>query len=48
MFDPENLENEIFQLVTLTPLRREEILALLKRVEGRVKAIPVVKVKPAP
>lgn len=40
----QNLENEIYQRVTLTPATRAEILKLLANVAARVKALPTVKI----
>lgn len=42
------LENQVMALVTLSPLTRAEIFALLGRVAARVASIPVKKVRPAP
>jgi hypothetical protein len=44
MFDPKKVENEVYALVTLAPLKKEEILALLAAVKTRVETLPTFKV----
>lgn len=41
---PKLLEDDIYDLLTLTPIRAEDLLAILARVKRRVSALPALRV----
>jgi hypothetical protein len=45
-FDPKLVEDQIYDLATISPLHKWEIISLLNRVKARVIAIPSKRATP--